>query len=200
MADFHSKISIIINEELKKLGNKEFAQRRNRLIGEEIVSYGVKTSRIRKIVREHWKKHPELKTVEDCFKTARELMLTKVLDDQMAGIFLLGLYFKTFEIRDISKLKKLIARYIDNWATCDAISSEVIAKILRDLPKEIETLDTWAKSKNKWLRRVALVTVVKLKNKVECWNKISSRILSLFSEEKEPIVKSAMRWLEKEIG
>jgi 3-methyladenine DNA glycosylase AlkD len=200
MADFHSKISIIVDRELRRSGNKEFAQRRDRLIGEETVSYGVKTSEIRKIVKKYWKKHQGLKEPENYFETASELISTKVLDDQMAGIFLLGLSSKTFEIRDISKLKKLIARYIDNWATCDAISSEVIAKILGDSPEKIEILDTWAKSKNKWLRRVALVTVVKLKNKIEYWNKIASRILSLFSEEKEPIVKSAVRWLEKEIG
>lgn len=200
MADLHSKISIIIDGELRKSGNKEFAQSRNRLIGEKIASYGAKTSDIRKIIREYWKKYPELKTSENCFKTARELISTKVLDNQMAGIFLLGLSSKTFGIRDISQLKKLIAHYIDNWATCDAIGSEVVAKILRDLPEEIETLDIWAKSKNKWLRRVSLVTIVKLKNRVEHWNKISSRILFLFVEEKEPIVKSAMRWLGKEIG
>lgn len=45
----------------------------------------------------------------------------KILDDQMAGIFLLGLY-SNFEIRDISKLERLIARYIDNWTACDAMS------------------------------------------------------------------------------
>jgi len=199
MVNFHSKISIIIDGELRKSGNKEFAQRRNRLIKEEIVSYGVKTSEIRKIIKKHWKKHQGLKATENCFKIASELISTKVLDDQMAGIFLLGLSSKTFEIRDISKLKKLIARYIDNWATCDAISSEVVANIFKGSPEKIEILYIWAQSGNKWLRRIVLVTTVKLKNKIENWNKISSQLLSLFSEEEESIVKSAMRWLKKEI-
>jgi len=66
MADLNSKISILIDEELRTLGDKEFAKSRNRLISEKVVSYGVKTGRIRKIVREHWKKFPELKTEENC--------------------------------------------------------------------------------------------------------------------------------------
>jgi len=200
MADFHSKISILINRELKKSGEMEFAMRRNRLIGKEIASYGVKTSKIRKIVRKYRKGFQELRTTKDCFGIASELISRKVLDDQMAGIFLLGLCQEISETRNISRFEKLIANYIDNWATCDAISSEVIAKALRDLPEEIETLYSWAQSKNKWLRRTALVTIVKLKNRIEYWNKISSQILSLFLEEKEPIVKSAMRWLKKEVG
>ena len=34
MGNFHSKISIVIDEELRKTGNGEFAQRCNRLIGD----------------------------------------------------------------------------------------------------------------------------------------------------------------------
>lgn len=200
MADLNSKISILIDEELRTLGDKEFAKSRNRLISEKVVSYGVKTGRIRKIVREHWKKFPELKTEENCFKTARELMSMKILDDQMAGIFLLGLYSKTFEIRDISKLKRLITRYIDNWAACDAMSSEVIAKVLKNSPQEIKILYTWAKSENIWLRRVTIVTTIKMKNKIGNWEEIASKILLSFSKEKEPIVKKAVHWLEREIN
>jgi 3-methyladenine DNA glycosylase AlkD len=200
MADLNSKISILIDEELRTLGDKEFAKSRNRLISEKVVSYGVKTGRIRKIVREHWKKFPELKTEENCFKTARELMSMKILDDQMAGIFLLGLYSKTFEIRDISKLERLIARYIDNWAACDAMSCEVIAKVLKNSPQEIKILYTWAKSENIWLRRATIVTTVKMKNKIENWQEIAPKILFSFSKEKEPIVKKAVYWLEREIN
>jgi len=200
MADLNSKISILIDEELRTLGDKEFAKSRNRLISEKEVSYGVKTGRIRKIVREHWKKFPELKTEENCFKTARELMSMKILDDQMAGIFLLGLYSKTFEIRDISKLERLIARYIDNWAACDAMSCEVIAKVLKNSPQEIKILYTWAKSENIWLRRATIVTTVKMKNKIENWQEIAPKILFSFSKEKEPIVKKAVYWLEREIN
>jgi 3-methyladenine DNA glycosylase AlkD len=200
MVDLNNKISILIDEELRTLGDKEFAKSRNRLISKKVVSYGVKTGSIRKIVRGHWKKFPELKTEENCFKTARELMSMKILDDQMAGIFLLGLYSKTFEMRDISKLERLIARYIDNWAACDAMSSEVIAKVLKNSPQEIKILYTWAKSENIWLRRAAIVTTVKMKNKIGNWEEIASKILLSFSKEKEPIVKKAVHWLEREIN
>ncbi len=198
MENFHSKISIIIDEELRKSGNKEFAQRRNRLIGEGVISYGVKTSEVRKITKEYWRKNQELKMAESCFKIAEELISTKVFDNQMAGIFFLGLCQEIFA-KDIPRLKKLITLYLDNWATCDTISGEVVAKILKRSPEKIEVLYTWVKSRNIWLKRVALVTTVKLKNKIENWQEVASQILSFSEKEKEPIIKKAVHWLEKEL-
>jgi hypothetical protein len=115
----------------------------------------------------------------------------KILDDQMAGIFLLGLYSKTFEMRDISKLERLIARYIDNWAACDAMSSEVIAKVLKNSPQEIKILYTWAKSENIWLRRAAIVTTVKMKNKIEIGKRLLLKYFFLFLKRKSQLLKSS---------
>ncbi|MDD5638714.1 MAG: DNA alkylation repair protein [Candidatus Pacebacteria bacterium] len=197
MVNFNKKISIVIDKRLKDSGNKEFAKRRNRLIDKGVISYGVKVSEIRRIVKNYFKQFQE--TEENWLKVVRELMSTKVLDDQMAGVFILGSLIKDGEKLNISEIKKLITRHINNWAICDTISSEVIVELLKNSPKEIETLDTWAKSKNIWLRRAVLVTTVKLKNKTENWQKIASKILSFFSREKEPIIKKAVYWLEREI-
>lgn len=200
MADTNNKISTIIDRELKRLGNKEFAKGQNRLIGKGVISYGVKISEIRRIVKKYWREFQKTKTKRDWLVIAKDLISTKVLDDQMAGIFLLGLFLKTFERMDISEIEKLITKYIDNWATCDAISSEVIAKVLKNSPEEIETLYAWAKSKNIWLRRAVLVTTVKIKNKIGDWQEIASRILSFFTKEEEPMVRKAVHWLEREIS
>jgi len=197
MVDFNNKISIIVDKELKKSGNKEFAKKRNRLISEGVISYGVKVGEIRRVVKKYFRQFQ--KTEKSWLKVVKELMSTKVLDDQMAGLFLLGFSLKNFKRIDISEIEKLITRHIDNWATCDAISSEVVVKSLKNSPKEIKTLYTWAKSKNIWLKRAALVTTVKLKNKTEDWQEVASKILSSFSKEKEPIVKKAVHWLEEEI-
>jgi 3-methyladenine DNA glycosylase AlkD len=195
MANLSNKISILIDKDLKKSGEREFAQRRNRLIGKEVVSYGVKVREIRKIVKEYFKRFSKEKWRE----IVKELMSTKVFENQMAGIFLLDLFLKTEEKISISEIEELIKDYIDNWATCDTISGEVVAKVLTHSPKEIKSLDTWAKSRNVWLKRAALVTIVKLKNKIENWQRIASEILSSLSEEREPILKKAIHWLQKEV-
>jgi len=93
----------------------------------------------------------------------------------------------------------LIKDYIDNWAVCDTISSEVVANVVKYSPREIKSLDAWAKSRNIWLKRAALVTIVKLKNRIEDWQRIASQMLSFFGEEREPIIKKAVCWLQREV-
>ena len=197
MVDLNNKISIFVDKELKTLGDKEFAKSRNRLISEKVISYGVETQEIRKVARKYFNQFRERKRKRVCLETVKELMSTKVFEDQMVGIFFLELFLKTGGKISISEIKKLITEYIDNWATCDTISSEVVAKILKRSPEKIEVLYTWVKSRNIWLKRVALVTTVKLKNKIENWQEVASQILSF--SEKEPIIKKAVHWLEKEL-
>ena len=199
MVDLNNKISIFVDKELKTLGDKEFAKSRNRLISEKVISYGVETQEIRKVARKYFNQFRERKTKRVCLETVKELMSTKVFEDQMVGIFFLELFLKTGGKISISEIKKLITEYIDNWATCDTISSEVVAKILKRSPEKIEVLYTWVKSRNIWLKRVALVTTVKLKNKIENWQEVASQILSFSEKEKEPIIKKAVHWLEKEL-
>ena len=191
--------SRFLNQELRKNQDKKFAQSRNKLIGEEIFSYGVKTKEIRKIVKRYWKEYPQLKTAKACFTTAEKLISAKILDNQLAGIFLLGLYQKTSAIKDISWLEKLITKNISNWATTDTFASEVLAPVLKNSPKRNDFLYDWANSENIWLKRAALVTTVKLKNKIENWEEFAFKMLSLTEKEKEPLIKKAAHWLEKEV-
>ncbi len=200
MGNLNNKISILIDGDLKRLGNKEFAKSRNRLIGKKVISYGVKTSEIRQIAKRYFRQFQEEKTRGNLLKTVKDLLSTKVFENQMAGIFLLGTFLKTGGKLTIPELEKLITKYLDNWATCDTISSEVVAKILRRSPKEIKTLYVWVRSRNIWLKRIALVTIVKLKSEIENWQEIASRIFSFSKKAKEPIIKKAVRWLEKELS
>ena len=191
--------SRFLNQELRKNQGRGFAQSRNKFIGEEIISYGVKTKEIRKIVKRYWKEYPQLETTKTCFTTAEKLISAKILDNQLAGIFLLGLYQKTWAIKDISRLEKLITENINNWAVSDALAGEVLAPVLKNSPKKNNFLYDWLNSENVWLKRTALVTTVKLKNKIENWEELAFKMLSLTEKEKEPLIKKAAHWLEKAV-
>lgn len=50
-------------------------------------------------------------------------------------------------------------------------------------------MDTWVKSQNIWLKRAAIVTIVKPKNEIENWQRIASQMLSFLSEERDQFLK-----------
>jgi 3-methyladenine DNA glycosylase AlkD len=57
------------------------------------------------------------------------------------------------------RLKKWSAR-IDNWAHSDTLSG-IYARILEDSPQDVyPTLEKWNKSKNPWLRRLSIVSLL----------------------------------------
>ena len=164
-----------------------------------MTSYGVKTSRIRKIAKKYFKLFKTKGTNRDCLESVEELMSTKVFENQLAGIFLLNLFLRSSGEVSISKIRGLIARYIDNWATCDTISSEVVARRIVESPERAKVLYSWINSTNIWLKRAALVTVIKLKDGSKNWQELAFRILVSSRKEKEPILKKAVRWLEREL-
>jgi len=191
------KLSSLIKNKLKKLAEKEFICRQEKLIGKEIVFYGVRTCEIRKIVKEYFRRFSK---EVDWLKVTEELLSTGVFENQMAGIFLLANSYCAGEKITLIEIKELITKYINNWAAADTISSEVVVKLAQESPEEMGFLFDWASSKNIWLKRVALVTLIKLKNKIEDWWEIAFYMLSFLKKEKEPILKKAMRWLQKEVS
>ena len=67
----------------------------------EIVSYGVKVPEIRKIAKEYFKRFSKEKWRE----AVKELMLTKVFENQIVSIFLLALFLNTERKINFLKLK-----------------------------------------------------------------------------------------------
>jgi hypothetical protein len=83
MLNLSHKISIFIDKDLKKSGKRKFAQRRNRLIGKEVVSYGVKVREIKKIAKEYFRQFSKEKWPE----IIKELISTRVFENQWQGYF-----------------------------------------------------------------------------------------------------------------
>lgn len=194
----NNKIFNVINENLISAGSKDFGRRRNELIGRDVVTYGVRTAEIRRIAKKAFSSYKDKKG--SWMGVSEELMAMRVLDAQMAGIFLLSFSLDvTTRMPSIKEVGKLIVEYVDNWAICDTMANEVVAKILFEHPAEIKELYLWSKSENVWLRRGSLVSLIKSKEGIKDWGEVASNFLSSFSEEKEKIVIKAVHWLKREM-
>jgi len=199
MANLKHKISISIASELKKEGDAIFIKKISRLFKNGVSFYGVKMRKVREIVKHFYRNTSTLKNRETCINVVNELIKTGIFENQIAGIILLKNLVRKNEFKDILYLKKLF-KYIKNWAVCDTISTEALAEIIRKNPLKISNLLKWNKSKNIWVRRALLVTVIKLKNDLKEWDIIVEELLPRFKNEKEDIVKKAISWLKKEDG
>lgn len=67
---------------------------------------------------------------------------------------------KQFEPKDMKRFHSWLKTDVNNWASCDTLCNHTIAALVEMHPELIHELKRWAKSKNRWERRGAAVTLI----------------------------------------
>ena len=121
--------------------------------------YGLKSAVIRKIINE-------------CFKEIKNLPKREILDicDALLASrerYMRGIAFEWalkvkdgFEKADFKRLERWLKEYVDNWGACDGLCCGPMGELVRQFPDLVEKTKKWTKSKNRWLRRAAAVSLI----------------------------------------
>lgn len=145
--------------ELKPHIEPEYKTGATNFFKEPIDPLGVRTPTVRKIARSHFKEIDKM-TKSEVFKLCDELLKT--------GNFELGLIAFAFirrRIRELTKtdfktLESWIKKYIHNWAWCDDFCTHTIGDMIEKYPELAKTVTSWAKLKNRWMKRAAAVSFI----------------------------------------
>jgi 3-methyladenine DNA glycosylase AlkD len=62
--------------------------------------------------------------------------------------------------REFRLFTSWVDRYVTNWAACDGVSSWLLAACLENAPALIRRLPAWTRSRNRWKRRAAIVSLL----------------------------------------
>lgn len=121
---------------------------------------------------------------------------------QTIGFELLGRFKESLRLLTNDDLTE-IGRNLDNWASVDAFGILITGQMWRLGMLPDETIEKWAKSENKWFRRLALVSTIPLNQKSRGGDGNSERTLKICStlaEEKEDMVVKALSWALRELA
>ena len=70
-------------------------------------------------------------------------------------------FLETFEkITDIKVFEKWINNYVNNWASCDTLCNHTVGSLVEMYPQLIDYLIDWTKSRNRWMKRAAAVSLI----------------------------------------
>jgi len=188
-----------IEEQLRKGIPEERVSGRDKLLGKTFRSLGIPLKQVRETISKVYEENPEIDG-KVCIGIAEELLTREFYEEKISAILLLGRLIKDRQIVSFSFLEKLMMSYIDEWSLCDTFATEVLAPRLQadwDIGQGV--LIKWSKSQNEWLRRCALVGLVKCKGKIPNWQEFSQAFLGNFKQEDKRIVKRAVVWLEKQL-
>jgi 3-methyladenine DNA glycosylase AlkD len=191
-----NSLIIRLRAELKKNADPAVKKSFQRFFKEEIKCYGVKTGTVGKIANMYWK---ELKLLgkAEVFALCEDLYRSKITEEAFVVSFWVPRMADQFEKADLSVFEKWIDRHIDNWAECDGFCNHSVGDLLEKFPECIEEVKTWTRSKNRWMRRAAAVSLIVPAKKgrfladVFC---IADKLL----EDGDDMVQKGYGWLLKE--
>jgi 3-methyladenine DNA glycosylase AlkD len=191
-----TKVAAQIRQALRNSGSTEHASGVQRFFKEEIKSHGWYTADLRRAVRRCRKeilRDHDLKFLVD---VADRLFSGSVLEEKVAGIFLLENLEAQFGDREFQLFETWISR-ISSWADHDGLVHYLISPMVAAKPARVKAVFRWAKSKDRWHRRAACVALIRGARAKQFFPEIVRLSDSLLADS-DDMVQKGLGWLLRE--
>jgi 3-methyladenine DNA glycosylase AlkD len=185
-----------IRGELTVQADPEIQMRSKRFFREAITCYGMKTATVIAIAKKYWK---EIKgrPKQDIFTLCEELYQSGFLEESFIVSEWAYSLSGRYEKKDLEIFRRWIDRYITNWASCDGFCNHTMGDFLEQYPESVEELKKWTKSKNRWMRRAAAVSLIVPAKHGKFLNECME-IAGLLLDDTDDMVQKGYGWLLKE--
>ena len=154
-----NKILPELRKSLKESSDEKTKSGSQRYFKEKVKFHGVKTAAVDQV----GKKYFDLLENEDkntIFELCEELLKSGYMEEAWIACNWADRINKKFTATDFVIFERWIKKYIDNWAECDTLCNHAVGTFVEMYPKYIDKLKRWAKSKNRWMKRAAAVTLI----------------------------------------
>ncbi len=184
-----------IRAELKR--NVDNSTKRNfQRFFKEVKYYGVKTGTVGKIANKYWKE-VEASDKSEIFRLCEELYSSGYCEEAFVVSYWVPKLADRFEPQDLFLFRRWIEKYVDNWAKCDGFCNHSIGSFVEKYPESVQELKNWTKSKNRWLKRAAAVSLIIPAKRGEFLVDIF-KIAGQLLLDKDDMVQKGYGWLLKE--
>ncbi len=185
---------------LKKNADPGQARINQRFFKEPVKSYGLRAEAIRSLGKEIYERIKPQWKVEEVISLGDILAPNPYIEAKVLVALLLHKFSRDLPKSLFFKIKEwLSSDYFNNWAAVDSLCPDVLGSLLLKYPELKESIIKWPKSSNRWLRRAAAVSFIRIARKGRMLDTIYKIAASLFGDD-EDIVQKAIGWLLKEAG
>lgn len=185
-----------IRSQLKAAADPEFEAGLRWFFKEPVKPYGVRTPLLRELARlayaqvKHW-------PVAERDRFVTELWKSGMLEQGVIVSHLYRRFASSCGEREFDMFEKWIDRYVRNWSHCDGVSTWLIAASIANRPGLADRLAQWTKSKNRWKRRSAAVSLIQEAKQGRNTETIF-HICDLLLKDADDMVRKGVGWLLKE--
>jgi 3-methyladenine DNA glycosylase AlkD len=181
---------------LKAAADPEFAAGLRWFFKEPVKPYGVRTPEVRELARlvyaqvKHWPMAERDRFVTQLWKSG-------MLEEGVLVSHLYRRFAKSCGEREFRMFEQWVDRYVTNWSNCDGVSTWLIAASIANRPGLADRLARWTKSRNRWKRRSAAVSLIQEPKQGRNTETIFA-ICDLLLEDADDMVQKGVGWLLKE--
>jgi 3-methyladenine DNA glycosylase AlkD len=185
-----------IRADLVAAGDEAFKQKSQRFFKEPAIFYGINNTKLKQISRKHL---PEVKKLakEQVFELFELMLKNDYSEEAFLVTDWLPRFKGQFEKSDLKIFESWIDKYLNNWAKIDTFCNHSVADHLEKFPDDIDEIKSWVKSKNRWMRRAAAVTLI-LPARRGGYLKEAFEIANALMTDEDDMVRKGYGWLLKE--
>jgi len=185
---------------LRSMADPVKAEGVQRYFKHTIKAYGIAAPAIRALAAEFFGEVRGSWGVGEAMALCDILFEEPELEAKAVGALILARFKKDFPPSLFGKVKGwLAADLLDNWASVDVFCTDAMGAFLERYPASVDRIKAWAFHPNRWVKRAAAVSFVKLAKKREYLDAIYEISGSLLPVE-DDLVRKANGWLLREAG
>ena len=187
-----------IDAALRAAGDRARAAQEQRYLKSDLQHYGSSVPAMRKVVKTALAAEPGLGH-DDLVALVGALWSRPVHECRMAAVELLDLRADRLVASDIDLVERLI-RESRTWALVDGLAANVAGSLVERYPSLGPTLDRWSEDGDFWIRRSALLALLRPLRRGTGEFERFGRYADAMLEEREFFIRKAIGWVLRETG
>ena len=198
MPDGPARIIDAIDHDLRARATPERAEHERAYLKSSLSHYGTRVPDIRAIVRVHLPSRPA-PTHDLLIAVVEGLWAEPVHERRSAAAIALERHARLLGPSDVVVVERLV-RESKTWALVDVLAPAVMGPMVVTYPELGSVLDRWAADDNFWIRRAALLTLLKpLREGGGDWDRFA-RYADAMVDEREFFIRKAIGWVLREVA
>jgi 3-methyladenine DNA glycosylase AlkD len=153
---------------------------------------------MRDVVRAVKRQHPELDR-RALVALVRLLWSQPVFERRMMAVLLLEAFHPLLRPADIALLQRLI-RESKTWAFVDELAIAITGPLVERSPELLQVLDRWAQDDDFWLRRSAMLALLRPLRRGDGDFRRFARYAEQMLEDREFFIRKSIGWVLRETG
>jgi 3-methyladenine DNA glycosylase AlkD len=148
-----------VRDELKQTADDKTKNSFQRFFKEEVKCHGVKAAAVVKIAKKYFPRVQELGK-GTAFDLCETLLESGYCEEAWVAANWAYWFREEYQPSDFKVFATWIEKYVDNWAECDTLCNHTVGSFIERYPHYLNNLKEWAASKNRWMRRAAVVSLI----------------------------------------